>query len=150
MKTLIFWILFVLFFSSCATQERCALKFPSVASHDSVYIQKLVKDTITLKGDSIKIVTQVPCDNFEIKSENSKLKFTISVLNGRLSAVSNLKPDTVEIYKINTVTKIKEVKVPEKIKFIPKFWRFTGITGICSLVLILAFVLWKLRKFIKI
>jgi hypothetical protein len=148
MKTLIFWILFVLFFSSCATQERCALKFPSVASHDSVYIQKLVKDTITLKGDSIKITTVVPCQDFEIKSENSKLKFTISVLNGRLSAVSNMKPDTVEIYKINTVTKIKEVTKPVEVKYTPKFWKITGWIGIASILLLLAVLFVKFKRLV--
>lgn len=148
MKTLIFWTLFVLFFSSCTTAKRCALKFPSVASVDSVYIQRLVKDTITLKGDSIKIVTQVPCQDFEIKSENSKLKFTISVLNGRLSAISNLKPDTFTVYKINTVTKIKEVKIPEKIKFIPKFWKVTGWIGMGSILVLLAFLYVKFKRLV--
>ena len=135
---------------SCTTLKRCNLKFPQVASHDSIYIETLDTVKIILPGDSVKIVTKVPCDNFELITENGKLTQSLKVVNGILSSWIKIKPDTIIQFKTNTITKTEIVKVPEKIKFIPKFWKFTGWTGIGFIIAFLVWLFMKLRKFIKI
>ena len=133
---------------SCTTLKRCNLKFPQVASHDSIYIEKLDTVKIVLPGDSVKIVTKVPCDNFELIQENGKLTQSLKVVNGILSSWIKVKPDTVTRFVTNTITKTEVVKVPEKIKFIPKFWKITGWIGMGSILLLIAFLLLKFKRLI--
>jgi hypothetical protein len=136
--------------SSCTTLKRCNLKFPQVASYDSIYIEKIDTFKIVLPGDSVKIVTKVPCDNFELIQQNGRLTQSLKVVNGILSSYIKIKPDTIYRFKTNTVTITREVKVPEKIKFIPKFWKFTGWTGIGFIIALLVWLGLKLKKLIKI
>ena len=136
----------VLLLMSCTTLKRCNLKFPQVASHDSIYIERLDTVKIILPGDSVKIVTKVPCDNFELITENGKLTQSLKVVNGILSSWIKVKPDTVTRFVTNTITKTEVVKVPEKIKFIPKFWKITGWLGISAILLLLVYLFFKFKK----
>lgn len=145
MKNLIILSLIVLF-SGCVTQKRCNLKFPQVASYDSIYIQQLDTVKIILPGDSLIVETKVPCDNFELITENGKLTSALKVVNGILSQRINIKPDTVTKFVTNTITKTSIVKVPEKIKFVPKFWKAMGWTGIASILLVIGYFGLKIAK----
>ena len=150
MKTLPVLVICAIIFSSCATSRKCNLKFPCSSSKDSIYIKKLDTFKIVLPGDSVKIVTKVPCDNFELIQQNGRLTQSLKVVNGILSSYINVRPDTIYRFSTNTVTKIKEVPKTVGVKFIPKFWRFTGIVGICFIVLLIAYILYNLKKAIKI
>lgn len=145
MKNLIL-ISFVVIFSGCTTARRCALKFPNTASYDSIYIQKLDTIKLVIPGDSVKIVTKVPCDDFELITENGKLTSALRVVNGILSQRINIKPDTIYKYKTNTVTVTREVKVPEKVKYVPKFTLFMSRLGILLSILIVAYLGFKIRS----
>ena len=148
MKTsYIILIAIIIFLSSCTTLKKCNERFPQVASRDSIYIETLDTVKIILPGDSVKIVTKVPCDNFELIQENGKLTQSLKVVNGILSSWIKVKPDTVTIFKTNTITKTNVVKVPEKVKFIPKFVKVMAwIGGILSLLLIV----WTYLRFKKL
>jgi len=129
--------------TNCASLKNCQRLFPQVASYDSVYIQRLDTVKIVLPGDSVKIQVAVPCNNFELITENGKLTSALKVVNGILSQRINIKPDTIYRYTTNTVTKIKEIKVPQKVKFVPKFIKVMAWIGGGFILL---FVLWLLRK----
>lgn len=140
-------LILALLFSSCATQKNCFRKFPPISGRDSIYIEKLDTVKIVLPGDSIKITTQVPCEDFEIIQENGRLKQSLKVVNGKLIQLLNIKPDTVNIFTTNTITKIKEVPTPVITNNVPKFWRVFGITGI---VLTSLLIMWTYLRFKKI
>lgn len=150
MKNLI-WTLFVLtLFGSCVTQKKCALKFPQVARYDSIYIQKLDTFKIVLRGDSVKIITKVPCDNFELITENGKLTSALKVVNGILSQRINIKPDTIFRYTTKTETKTQVVKIPEIQYQTKKFIKVLAwIGGGCILAFLILAGL-KLKKVFKL
>lgn len=147
MKTIIQIILIALVvFSSCVTQKKCNQKFPQVARYDSIFIRDLDTIKIVLPGDSIKIETKVPCDDFELTTENGRLKQTIKVINGKLQQILNIKPDTVYRYTTNTITKTNIVKVPEKIKYVPKFVKIMAWLGGISILITVAYLALKIRS----
>jgi len=138
------WILLILtIFSSCATYKVCTKRFPCLpAGRDSVYIETLDTVKITIPGDSMLIEVEVPCDDFELKTQNSKLLNDLKVVNGRLQQLIRIKPDTIYSFKTNTVT--KTVYVPKKeIEYrVPKFYKVTAwFSGIVILILGLYFYL---------
>lgn len=148
MKHLIL-ILTVLIFGSCATQKRCTDKFPCTqeSKRDSIYIEKIVKVPVPVKGDSILIEVPIDCPDQEvIISETGKLKQIISILNGKLKSQTNIKADTVYIPVKEITTVVKEVKVPTPVKFIPKFYKILLFFNI-ALVVLIGLYLYLRRKF---
>lgn len=149
MKTiLMFFVLTILV--SCTTAKKCQRLFPQVATRDSVYIQTLDTVKIILPGDTMKLETKVPCQDFELRTENSRLIQELRVVNGILKQKLTIKPDTVIEHVKNIVTKYKEVKVPQHIKYIPKFWKITGFIGISCIILLILYVILKVKKLWKI
>ena len=141
----------IILLGSCATQKRCTEKFTPQVTQDSVYIEKQVKVPVYIQGDSILIEVPINCpDQDLIISETGKLKQIISILNGKLSSKTNIKPDTLFIFKTDTITKIKEIKVPQPVKFVPSFWKITGWIGIITVLLTLLFIGFKLRKLLPV
>ncbi len=148
MKNLI-WTLFVLtILSSCKGVEWCNEHYPQVASIDSIYIQELDTVKIAIPGDSVITTIKVPCDNFELIQENGKLLQSLKVVNGILKQRLIIKPDTVTKFVTNTITKTNIVKVPEKIKYVPKFWKVAGWTGIISILIVMGYFGFKIKRFI--
>ena len=140
-------IILCIFSTSCASQKRCTAKFPPQTKRDSIYIEKLTKVPVYIQGDSILIEVPINCpDQSVIISETGKLKQIISILNGKLSSKTNIKAETVFVFKTDTITKTVEVKVPQPVKFIPKIWQVFGWVGIISILLTLAFLFIKFRK----
>jgi len=134
--------------ASCATQRRCNLKFPVHSSRDSIYVEKLKEIPIYLKGDTVKIDVPVNCPDQDIVSiENGKLKQQIKILNGKLVSKTEIKPDTVIVNTVETITKTVEVKVPEPIKVVPKFYKYCtfGFIGIVLIAAIYFFLKWKVK-----
>ena len=146
MKPLTFFLFALFLISSCTTQRKCLRKFPNVASYDSIYIERLDTFKIILPGDSVKIVTKVPCDNFELIQQNGRLTQSLKVVNGILSSYINIKPDTIYKFKTNTITKTSIVKVPEKIKYVPKFVKYLALLGGISLLIIIVYLGLKIRS----
>jgi hypothetical protein len=144
---ILFLALFSLFLASCVTQRRCTAKFPVQSSRDSIYIEKLKEVPVYIKGDTVKIDVPINCPDQDIVLiENSKLKQDIKILNGKLVSNTIVKPDTVFVHTKETITKTKEVKVPEPVKFIPKIVKiFAWIGGIG----ILLFIIWLVLKYGK-
>jgi hypothetical protein len=125
MKKILFLALISLFALSCATQRRCSLKFPVQSSTDSVYVEKMKEVPVYIPGDTVNVEVPVNCPDQDIFSvENSKLKQDIKILNGKLISIIRIKPDTILVHTKETVTKTKEVKVLQPVKFIPKFFKF--------------------------
>lgn len=146
-KIALFLILTVLL-ASCATQRRCSLKFPVQSSRDSIYVEKLKEVPVYLKGDTVKIDVPVNCPDQDIVSiENGKLKQQIKILNGKLVSKTEIKPDTVIINTVETVTNTVEVKVPEPVKVVPKFYKYCtfGFIGIILIAGIYFFLKWKVK-----
>lgn len=139
-KYLIMFVLTVFVLSGCVTQRRCNLKFPPSNKRDSVYIETIKEIPVPIPGDTIKVTAPViNCPDQDIvKVENSKLKQDIKILNGKLIANTQIKPDTVFVPVTETKTVVKEVKVPAPVKFVPKFVKFLAWTGGIALLLILA------------
>jgi hypothetical protein len=139
------YIFIILLSTSCVTQKRCAEKFPDVASHDSIYIEKLDTVKIILPGDSVKIETKVPCNDFELMTENGKLRQEIKVINGKLSQIIRVKPDTIYHHTTSTITKIQTVKVPEKVKFVPRIVKIFAGIGLAFTVGLIVYLYLKLK-----
>lgn len=147
MKTLICLILSSLILSSCATQKRCTKKFPPVTETNTEYIETIKIDTITLPGDSLIIETKVPCDDFDIITENTSLRSEISVLNGKLVSRVTLKRDTVYLPS-KTVFKKEYIKQIVTVKECPKWKTKLAWIGIGLIVLIILYIIAKIKKFV--
>ena len=152
MKTKILLLALIsLFALSCVTQRKCASKFPSVASRDSIRIETVKEVPYPIPGDSILVEAPViDCpDQSLIKFENSKLKQEISIIKGKLIASTLIKPDTVFVPVVETNTVVKEVKVPEVVRHVPGIYKVSlslwigVILAVVSYVLIRLFVLKK-------
>jgi len=139
MKYLI--ILAIVVLSSCVTAKKCNIKFPPSITRDSIYVETVKKVPVYIKGDSILVEVPIDCPDQEvIISETGKLKQIISILNGKLSAKTNLKPDTIFVDRIDTRIEIKRIEVPTPVKFTPKWiivlsWIGVAFIGILALYL---------------
>ena len=121
--------------AGCVTQKRCLSRFPPDVSKDSIYIETIKETPVYLPGDTLKVDVPIDCPDQDIVSvENSKLKQLIRILNGRLVSNTEIKGDTVYIHTKETKTITKEVKVPQPIKVIPKFYSFCTF-AFCGIVI---------------
>ncbi len=108
MRTLI--IIAALFMASCATQNRCASKFPVKESRvDSIiYKERIikvpspVKPKVIIRKDSILIRDTVNCPNEDKKGSSVKGNTRVdwSIKNNRLIVESNNLSDTVEAQRL--------------------------------------------------
>jgi len=142
--------LIILLLSGCATQKKCNEKFPVTASKDSIYIETVKEVPYYLPGDSV--IIEVPvydcADQDLILTENGKLKQIISILNGKLTSNTQIKPDTVIIPIKEISTVVKEVKVPTPVKYTPKWIKiFACIGGVLAGLGLVIGVL-KLKKLV--
>ena len=144
-----FWTILVLtlFVNSCTTYKRCLSKFPPVTETNTEYIETIKVDTITLPGDSLIIETEVPCDDFDVITENSALRSEISVLNGKLVSKVTLKLDTVYMPS-KTIFKTKYVKEVVTVKECPKFTRSMAWIGAGLILIIILYVIAKIKRII--
>jgi len=150
MKTKMWTIFVLLLLSSCVTQKKCYRKFPQVASHDSVYIEKLKEVPIYVPGDTVNVEVPADCPDQELVTiENEKLKYELYIEKGKIKTKTVFKSDTIKVYVPEIHEKIKEVKIPEKIKYVPKFTSLMSKIGIVlTFGLVLLFGL-KIAKFLK-
>jgi|SRR3972149_6114276 len=123
----------ILLLSSCVTQKKCLQKFPPTVTRDSIYVETIKDVPVYLSGDTVKIETPINCpDQDLVKYENTRLKQQISILNGKLVSNTQIKPDTIIVKVPEVKITVKEVKVPQPIKFIPKLysialWLWAGV-----------------------
>jgi hypothetical protein len=131
MKYLLFIILSLFLLTSCITQQKCLQKFPP--SSDSIYIEKLKEVPIYIDGDTIRIKVPVNCPDQDVAIyENVKLRQTIRILNGKLSSITEIKPDTIIKTVAEIHEKVKEVIIKQPEKYIPgvfkiAFWLWIGV-----------------------
>ena len=138
-----YFLILALLFSSCITQQKCFDKYPP--SRDTTYIERVKEVCVTVPGDTVNLIVPVKCPDQDVAvMENSKLKQVIRILNGKLSSVTEIKPDTVKVSVIQTKEVIKEVSKP--IKYIPTLYRFSLYFLIGIVFAILAFIAWKIFK----
>lgn len=147
MKTII-WTLFVLtILSSCTTAKRCNKLHPQAASIDSIYIERIKEVKIPLPGDTIEIEIPIDCPDQEVGTvEIGRLKSQISILNKKLTSKTTIKPDTVKIYVPEIREKVIITKIPERIKYVPKFTSLMSKLGIMLTLLLLAYLGFKIRN----
>lgn len=118
MKTtfkLLIYICILFIFVNCATQDRCSRKFPAqtITKDSLIYITNTVyKDTtiyIKVPVTIGSVESNVNCDSLgaqmkKITLDNKRLKMTIEIVNGKLTAVSTCKEDSLAAI----ITKQKE------------------------------------------
>lgn len=147
LKTLlhvIAWILILLILStSCITQQKCFERFPP--NRDTTYIEKVREINVPVPGDTVNLIVPIKCPDQDVAvMENSKLRQVISILNGKLSSVTTIKPDTIKVPVTEIKTVVKEVSKPEK--YIPKFYIYCTWLLIGLVVAVVAYLSWKIFK----
>lgn len=146
LKNLTIIVLTVIVLTGCVTQKKCLRKFPPATSIDSVYIEKLKEVPVFIPGDTIKVSSPVNCpDQDLIKVENSKLKQEISIIKGRIVSNTTIKPDTIKITVKETITEVKEVAVPQPVKYTPKLVKIFAWIGLGCVLFAGA---WVAKKFL--
>lgn len=147
MKTKIFLLaLLSLFLTSCS-QRWCNSHFPPVSSRDSVYIETVKEIPVPIPGDSIIVEVPVNCpDQDLVDIETSKLIQQIKILNGKLISRTEIKPDTIKVTVTEIKTIVKEVIVPQPVKYVPKIVKVFAWLGGISIVLVIG---WIILKFVK-
>jgi hypothetical protein len=143
---IIYFLIFVVI-SGCVTQRRCAERFPCVSGRDSIHIEKLIPISIAIPGHSLNFETKIPCNDFELRVQNDKLIASLKVVNGILQAKLNEKPDTFIKYVPKIEERIKEVTVPVKDRYVPKFVKIMAFVGGVCVLLILFWLLMKFKVF---
>jgi len=139
-------VLLIVAASGCVTQKRCDMKYPTQNSRDSIYIEKFTEVPIFIDGDSIVVNVPIDCPDQDVALiENGKLKQVITILKGRLFSSTQIKPDTVFINVKQAETVVKEVKVPEPVKYVPSFYRILLLVNIGIVVLMLGYLYMKLK-----
>ena len=141
-------LLVLIFLSSCITQKKCFERYPSQVSRDSIYIETITEVPLIIEGDTMEVVVPVnDCPDQDLFSiENSKLKQQISILKGKLTSSTTIKPDTVIVNTTETKTVIKEIKVPDPVPYVPKFIKLLAGLGAGFIVFILAWLFLKYGK----
>lgn len=139
-----------LLLSNCATEKRCAKKFPQVAGYDSVYVEKIKEVPVYLPSDTINIEIPAECEDQElVVMENEQLRYELSIEKGKIKTKYVIKPDTVKILVPEIHEKIVIEKKPVEIKYVPKFTSLMSKIGIVlTFGLVLLFGL-KIAKFLK-
>ena len=149
MRKVKIFLLAILSVSAVSCSQRwCNTKYPQIASQDSLYIETVKEIPIYLPGDSILVNVPVDCpDQNLVNVETGKLKQQISILKGRLISNTNIKPDTVFVPVTEIKTVIKEVKVPEEVRFVPKFFKFCtwGFVFIIFAIIIYLVIKYKIK-----
>jgi len=138
MKNIVIGLLVLFVATSCVTARKCNAKFPMTSTVDSIYTEIVKEVPVYLPGDTINFEVPIDCPDQNVYYENTKLRQDIRILNRRLSSKTTIKPDTVKIYVKDTKTVIKEVKVPQPVKYIPK--RFKTYRNIVFFIFALAFI----------
>lgn len=98
-----------------------------------------------MPAETLIIETEVPCEDFELKVENSKLLASLKVVNGILWAKMQEKPDTFIKYVPKIEERIKEVTKPVEVRYVPKFVKILAGIGIASIIIIIAYLALKMR-----
>ena len=149
MRKVKIFLLAILSVSAVSCSQRwCNTKYPQIASRDSLYIETVKEIPIYLPGDSILVNVPVDCpDQDLVNVETGKLKQQISILKGQLISNTNIKPDTVFVPVTEIKTVIKEVKVPEEVRFVPKFFKFYtwGFVFIIFAIIIYLVIKYKIK-----
>lgn len=144
-KILLFGLILALLSASCS-RRWCNAHYPEKASKDSIYIETVTEKPVYIPGDSVFIEAPViNCpDQSLIKFENTKLKQEISIIKGKLTSNTIIKPDTVYVPVKETITEIREVKVPDPVRVVPKFYKYC--TG-GFILIVLGFLIWTFIKY---
>jgi len=140
-------LIILIVFTSCTSQKKCLEKYPPVVSTDSVYIEKVKEIPVYLPGDSVFFETVITdCADQEILYENGTLKQTITILNGKLYSALKINPDTIKVPVIEIRETIKEVRVPQPVKYTPKYVKIFAYIGSVFSVLLIIFAFIKVKK----
>ena len=149
MKTILLTIFVLTISASCVTQKKCRLKFPPVPIETKIeYIEKIRIDTFTLPPDTLKIVTEVPCENFDIEVENEGLKAKLTVLDRKLKAELTKKADTVFIQGKEIIkTEYVKEQLPAE-KYCPKWIKLLAWIGGLWILAVIGYFVLKFRRII--
>lgn len=149
-RLLIFGILGILFLSNCTTLKRARRLYPCpdpIASRDSIYIERIREVPVLVPGDTIRTEVQTNCPDQEIVvQETNRLKQTIRILNGKLIASASVKPDSIKVPIKEIEIRYQETKVPDPVKYIPRFYKFALYWTLGSWILLILVIYWKIKK----
>jgi len=149
MRILVFW-LFIAFLSLSCSRQWCYTRYPLSASVDTVKTETIKEIPVYIPGDTLELIFPLDCPDTEpMIIENVRLKQQIQILDKRLHSTVQAKPIHDTITVTETVTEIKEVRIPEPVRYTPKIVKiFAWIGGGCVLLFI-ALVIWKIYGFKK-
>jgi len=149
MRILVFW-LFIAFLSLSCSRQWCYTRYPLSASVDTVKTETIKEIPVYIEGDTIEIIFPLDCPDTEpMIIENVRLKQQIQILDKRLHSTVQAKPIHDTITVTETVTEIKEVKVPEPIKYIPKIYKQALTVCIIFVIGFIAWLSWKVFGIFK-
>ncbi len=137
---------------SCVTQKKCAQKFPPVSSHDSIYIERVKLDTVKVRipGDTTVIIQPFNCpDQDTVVIENSKQKIKYVVKDSMIYIQATCKTDSFETVINSLETELRNNKqtiIHER--YIPKIYKIGLFVGISLTILLLLFIIAKIRKWL--
>lgn len=168
MKKYLYLILLILIISGCVSQKKCLQKFPpqeTIIIKDSIVIKDttIYSDIImydTILGDTVMVYKKIQSKgkilNIEPLCIDKSLARSCAWVNDNKLFLELIQKDTV-IKRILKKAKIEKQRLREfyqskyekeviKVKYIPKFYKFTFwfFIGLCGLTLI--FIILKVKK----
>jgi hypothetical protein len=176
MKTLIFGLfLTCLFLTSCTTQRRCQLKFPTQISNETIhkdsihteiiYKDKLVPYEVKGKVEHDSVFVSIPCPDPPKKGyipDTARVETEFAIAKAWLDwpkiKIDLTQKGTILYFNLqNAITEKNTFKMlyeKEKskeivtIKETPKFWKVTGWIGMGSILALIAFLFVKFKRLI--
>lgn len=149
-RLIVLSVIILLAAAGCVTQRKCNAKFPPSRERDSVYIEKLREIPVILPGDTITIDVPVNCpDQDLVQSEFSNLRQQLVILHGRLIARTTIKPDTIKVKVPEIREVVKEVTIPQPVKYIPEFYKRTLLYAIFMTIILGLITYFKVKKIFK-
>lgn len=144
------WFILVLtaFLLSACGSLRKVEYIPVEGKRDSVYIERLIVDTITIEipGETISVVTQ---DSSYLATEYSVSEAKIDSLGRLLHSLTNkdIKIEKEIVYKEVEVEVEKEVPVPVKVpeKYVPEYYKKVNVLFWSIIAIFLLYLIVKLK-----
>jgi hypothetical protein len=147
LKGIILFGIIIVITQGCVTQKRCLQKFPPAVTRDSVYVEVSRDVPVYLPGDSILVEVPINCPDQNLADvEFTKLRQQLLILHGKLISKTKIKPDTIFITVHDTQTVVREVKVPQPVKFVPNIYKYALWGWVLIIIAVAVLIVWKIYK----
>jgi len=140
MKKFILFLLAVCTLTRCSSLRQVQTQVVKEVSHDTLYLNKVQYDSIYVQNDH-----SLEYHPSTLNSHPSTIVDTIFITDKSIEYKYRLLRDTVRIHQIDSIPVIREVEVVKTERFVPGIYKWSLAICITLIVLLILYVLWKIK-----